>query len=210
MPHSTELRGGVWPHSSQASRRAPLAIEEPILGWDVPSLDFHPARPGMLRTTLRRPQGVQGHEPGAPRLLTAPWLGHAWPRAPCPLERVMGWSHQGAGGWPLGGFTDRLPAGLRGLTPAAPALPVGRPCRGGATVGHRAEPLAPRQHPAALPLARAWPPRPPTVGRAVPALGQPPPGPETRAPAGMRRVGPRARRGDRPPPGPPRGSPEAR
>src|SRR5438309_267645 len=131
----------------------------------------------MLRTTLRRPQGVQGREPGAPRLLTAPWLGHAWPRAPCPLERVMGWSHQGAGGWPLGGFTDRRPAGLRGLTPAAPALPVGRPCRGGATVGHGAEPLAPRQHPAALPLARAWPPRPPTVGRAVPALGQPPPDP---------------------------------
>src|SRR5438552_2470550 len=153
--HSTELRGGVWPHSSQASRRAPLAIEEPLLGGDVPSLDFHPARPGMLRTTLRRPQGVPGREPGAPRLWTAPWLGRPWPRRPWRRER-----------------------------------------------GERVA--------QAVPPARAWPPRPPTVGRAVPALGQPPPGPETRAPAGMRRVGPRARRGDRPPPGPPRGSPEAR
>src|SRR5712691_2912422 len=74
-----------------------LEIEEPILCWDFPSLDFHPALPGMLSTTLIRHQVVQMREPCEKRLLTATWMVKSFHREPFPLDSVMGLIQQGAG-----------------------------------------------------------------------------------------------------------------
>src|SRR6266446_7251927 len=145
--HSPGFSGRAYHRSSKASRREDLQVEEPILCWDCSSFHFHPALPGMLSTTLIRHQVVQVREPCEKRLLTATWMVKSFHREQFPLDSVMGLIQQGAGGWHLGVFKDRIPAGLLVLKPASHALTVGRPCRGGDTVGKVAEPLAQRKHP---------------------------------------------------------------
>jgi hypothetical protein len=51
-PHSIAFSGGGYPHSSKASRRENLEIEQPVACRDYASFDFHPTLPGMLGPTL--------------------------------------------------------------------------------------------------------------------------------------------------------------
>src|SRR5215831_19396179 len=47
IPHSTQFSGGVCPHSSKASRREDLEVEEPVACGYCAAFHFHPASTSM-------------------------------------------------------------------------------------------------------------------------------------------------------------------
>jgi hypothetical protein len=61
--HSTQFSGGACHHSSKASRREDLQVEEPVTCRDFSSFNFHPTLPGMLGATLVGHQVVQMGQP---------------------------------------------------------------------------------------------------------------------------------------------------
>jgi hypothetical protein len=114
MPHSTELRGGVCPHSSKASRGEDLDIEEPVRGGYSPAFYFHSALTGMLSPTLIGDEVVQVREPRQKRLLTATGMVKPFHREQFPLDGVMGLIEQGAGHRHLRVFEHGIPARFTG------------------------------------------------------------------------------------------------
>jgi hypothetical protein len=153
FPHSLGFSGRACHHSSKASRRENLEVEEPVACRNFPAFDFHPTRPGMLGPTLIRHQVVQVRQPREKRLLAPLRMMEALHREQLPLDSVMGLIQEGAGRGHLRVGEDCIPAGLLVLEPAPDALPVGRPSRTRDVVGNMAEPLAQRKHAHALALA---------------------------------------------------------
>src|SRR5215813_14823089 len=110
MPHSTELRGGVWHHSAKASGGEDLQVEKPVACWDCASFHFHATVAGMLGPTLIRDEVVEVGEPGEKCLLAATRMLEALHRKQFPLDGVMGLIQQRAGHGHLGVCKDRIPA----------------------------------------------------------------------------------------------------
>jgi hypothetical protein len=132
-------------------------MEEPVCGGDASACHCHTAWAGMLGAPLIRDEVLQGREPWEKRLL-APWrMLHPLHRQPLPLAGVMRWIASGAGCGPRRGGQARSPARVLLLPPAAAPGAMGRPRRGGDGGGTGASPLAPRNHPPALALARPGP-----------------------------------------------------
>src|SRR5262245_16262474 len=65
------LCGKAYHHSSKASRREDLQVEEPVRCWDCSSFDFHPTVAGMLRAPLVGHQVIQVCQSRQKGLLTA-------------------------------------------------------------------------------------------------------------------------------------------
>ena len=63
ISHSTQFSGGACHHSSKASRREDLQVEEPVTCRDFSSFNFHPTLRGMLGATLVGHQVVQMGQP---------------------------------------------------------------------------------------------------------------------------------------------------
>jgi hypothetical protein len=70
-PHSTELRGRGYHHSSKASGGEDLQIEEPVGCGYASAFHFHATLPRMLGATLIRDEVVQVGEPREKHLLAA-------------------------------------------------------------------------------------------------------------------------------------------
>jgi hypothetical protein len=113
-------------------------MEDRVDGGDAPACHVHAAWPSRLGPTLSGDQGVQGREPHQKRLGAARRMRAPGPGAPVPLEGVLGLRAQGARGWPLRGFEDRLPARRLVLAPAPDAVAGGHP----AAVRHGVSPVA--------------------------------------------------------------------
>jgi hypothetical protein len=96
-------------------------------------------------------------QPREKRLLAPLGVMEAFHREQFPLDSVMGLIQQGAGHRHLRVCKDHIPARFLLLKPASDPFAIGRPSRGGDVVGTVASPLAKRQHPQALALARPVP-----------------------------------------------------
>ena len=155
ISHSTELRGEVCPHSSKASRREDLEVEEPGACWYASAFHFDPTLPGMLGSTLIGHQVIQVGEAREKGLLTAVWVMEALHHEQFPVDGVMRLSQQGAGDGHLRVGEHRIPARLLGLKPASHARAIGHPSRGGDVINKVAQPLTERKYPQALALARS-------------------------------------------------------
>src|SRR5919109_4301843 len=110
MPHSTELRGRGYHHSSKASGGEDLQIEEPVGCWYASAFHFHATLTRMLGATLIRDEVVQVGESREKRLLAATGMMEPLHREPLPLDGVMGLIEQRAGRRHLGVCEDHIPA----------------------------------------------------------------------------------------------------
>ena len=127
FPHSPRFSGKGYRHSSKASRREDLEVEEPVPCGDSPSFDFHPTLAGMLGAALIRNQVVQVRQPAQKRLLAPLGMMEAFHHEQLPLDGVVGLIQQGARHGHLRVFKDGIPAGLLVLKPASHPLAIGRP-----------------------------------------------------------------------------------
>src|SRR5215831_12762303 len=87
--HSTRFSGGVWHHSSKASRCEDLQVEEPVACRDCSSFHFHSTLARVLRPTLIGHQVVQVCEPREKRLLAPLGMMEAFHREQLALDGVM-------------------------------------------------------------------------------------------------------------------------
>ena len=148
--HSTALRGEACPHALQAPCSEEREVQAPVSWGAWFSFACSPTLAGRDGATRTGDQGVQVGAPRQPCLLPTTGRMHACPRPPCPLDAMVGLSHQGARPWPLGGGEDRRPARLLLLDPAPDACAVGGPRCMTDVVRTVASPLPPRPPPPAL------------------------------------------------------------
>ena len=135
-----------------------MPSEPPVWCGYSPAFHCHAPVAAMLGPALIRHQVVEVCQPWETRLLAATGMLEPVHREPLPRNGVVGLIQHGAGGGPLRVGEDRRPACLLVLTPASPALPVGRPRRVGDVVRKAPSPLAQRTQAHALPRPRPVPP----------------------------------------------------
>jgi hypothetical protein len=88
--HSPGLSGEGCHHSSKASRREDLQVEEPVACGDGAAFHLHTTRASVLGATLVRNQIVQVREPCQKGLWAPGWMVKAFHREQFPLDGVMG------------------------------------------------------------------------------------------------------------------------
>ncbi len=115
-------------------------MQPPVACWDCSALDFHPALPSRLGSTLLWDQVVEVCEPRAKRLLAPVGMLEALHHEQLALKGVVRLIQEGARHRHPGGCKHRIPTGFLLVPPALHPRTIGCASRSGDVLDKVAEP----------------------------------------------------------------------